>query len=394
MIIQRKLEKEVLGALEYHPAVVLLGPRQVGKTTLARVISKTTPSIYIDLESSEDIRKLDNPLDFFSYHTGKLIILDEVQRIPGLFNILRGVIDKRRVEGFRSKQFLLLGSASRDLLKQSSESLAGRVCYMELLGLNALEIDDFSNLRSLWLRGGFPESYLNLSDVQAMNWLSNMIHTYLERELPQLGVRVSSQQFLHLWTMMAHAQGENLNSLKLADNIGVSSKTINHYIDLLESLLLVRRLEPLFVNTKKRLVKSPRIYIRDTGILHCLLNVYNYDALLSHTIVGKSWEGFVIENIQSILPFGVHSYFYRTQRGAEIDLLIQFMDGETWAVEIKCSSSPQTARGFTQSCENLQVQQRYIVYRGDDEYPTRNNTVVISLRNFMKKLIEKNMRRN
>ncbi|MBL4612148.1 MAG: ATP-binding protein, partial [Emcibacter sp.] len=329
--ITDKLEQTV----QRVPAVALLGSRQVGKTTLAHTIARDRPSIYLDLESPSDLIKLSDPETFLYQHNDKLIILDEIQRAPDLFMVLRGLIDKNRREGRKAEQFLLLGSASMDLLRQSSESLAGRISYLEMTGFNLLEIPitEPKDIHKIWLRGGFPDSYLADTDANSMIWLEDMIRTYLERDIPQMGFRVSATRLRRLWTMLAHLQGENINYSTLGGNLEVDGKTISHYLDILVDLLLVRRLEPWHTNVKKRLIKSPRFYIRDSGILHRLLNISDYNALLSNPVLGKSWEGFVVENILSILPSGIGRYFYRTAAGAEIDLVLKISSTEIWAIE-------------------------------------------------------------
>jgi predicted AAA+ superfamily ATPase len=382
--VANRLEESVVRT----PAVALLGARQVGKTTLAQMIAMHRPSIYLDLESPEDLVKLSDPAAFLSLHSDKLVILDEIQRVPDLFMVLRGLIDKNRQAGRRGEQFLLLGSASMDLLRQSSESLAGRISYIEMSGLNLLEVSAGkpAALRELWLRGGFPDSYLADTDAFSMIWLENLIRTYLERDIPQMGFRVPANRLRRLWTMLAHLQGETINFSQLAGNLEVDGKTVSHYIDILVDLLLVRRLEPWYANVKKRLVKSPRFYIRDSGIVHRLLGISDYDALLSNPVVGKSWEGFAIENILSVLPSGVEAYFYRTSAGAEIDLVLKLSSNELWAVEIKKGTVPKLTRGFHQACEDVRATHKYVVYGGDDEFPVKHETTVISLERLMAQL--------
>ncbi len=383
-IVTSKLEK----AINHVPAVALLGARQIGKTTLARAVSKGRPSIYLDLESPEDLLKLSDPATFLSSHSDKLIILDEIQRAPDLFMVLRGIIDKNRRAGRKNRQFLLLGSASMDLLRQSSESLAGRISYIEMSGLNLLEVfKNKGDLKKLWLRGGFPESYLSEDDSLSMSWLENMIRTYLERDIPQMGFKIPATRLRRLWTMLAHLQGEVVNFSKLASNLEVDGKTVSHYIDILTDLLLVRRLEPWHVNVKKRLVKSPRLYVKDSGILHRLLGILNHDSLLSNPVLGKSFEGFVIENILSVVPSGTESYFYRTAAGAEIDLVLKISSKELWAIEIKNGVAPKIGKGFYQACEDIKATHRYVVYGGDDEFPIQDNVTVISLQKMMLKFV-------
>jgi predicted AAA+ superfamily ATPase len=260
-----------------------------------------------------------------------------------------------------------------------------------MTGFNLLEVPaaNPADIPRIWLRGGFPESYLAATDAFSMAWLEDLIRTYLERDIPQLGFRISATRLRRLWTMLAHLQGESVNFSSLAGNLEVDSKTVSRYIDILVDLLLVRRLEPWHVNVKKRLVKSPRFYVRDSGILHRLLAISDYDALLSNPILGKSWEGFVIENILSILPATTAAYFYRTAAGAEIDLVLRISSTETWAIEIKSGSAPKIKPGFYTACEDVQATHRYVVYGGDDEFPVKHNTTMISLRKLMLKLQDK-----
>jgi len=369
------------------PAVALPGARQVGKTTLAKTIAKDIDSIYLDLEAHEDLLKLSDPTSFLSGHADKLVILDEIQRSPELFLVLRGLIDKSREQGRRAGQFLLLGSASIDLMRQSSESLAGRISYIEMSGLNLAEIDrNQQHRQTLWLRGGFPDSYLAADDDVAMDWLENLIRTYLERDIPQMGFRVPAARLRRLWTMLAHLQGETINYSKLASNLEVDAKTVSHYIDILTDLLLVRRLEPWHTNVKKRLVKSPRYYVRDSGILHRLLGINSYDTLLSNPVLGKSWEGFAVENILSVLPSRAESYFYRTAAGAEVDLVIKMPSSEIWAIEIKHGVAPKIGKHYSQTCDDVGAAHKYILYGGNDEFAVGNDVKIISLPGLMKRL--------
>ena len=389
-MLERWIADKLEQTMRYTPAVALLGPRQVGKTTLAQTVAKSRSALYLDLENPEDLLKLSDPSAFLSLHGDKLIIVDEIQRFPDLFMVLRGLIDKNRRAGRKGEQYLLLGSASMDLLRQSSESLAGRISYIELSGLNVLEVPSTKpeDIQKLWLRGGFPESYLAETDSISMDWLENLIRTYLERDVPQMGFRVSAARLRRLWTMLAHLQGEGVNFSKLGSNLEVDGKTIAGYIDILVDLLLVRRLEPWHANVKKRLVKSPHFYVRDSGILHRLLGIGDYDSLLSNPILGKSWEGFVIENIISVLPSQVEVYFYRTAVGAEIDLLLKLSSKELWAIEIKNSVAPKIKKGFHLACEDVRATRKYVVYGGVDEFPIGNGTVVISLKSLLRKLQE------
>ena len=384
------IKRFIADALDKHltqvPAVALLGARQVGKTTLAKSITKDVNAVYLDLEAPEDLLKLSDPGSFLGAHNDKLIILDEIQRAPDLFMVLRGIIDQNRQRGRKSGQFLLLGSASMELLRQSSESLAGRIRYIEMGGLNALETGrDAAGHQKLWLRGGFPDSYLAGDDEASMDWLEDLIRTYLERDVPQMGFRIPAGRLRRLWTMLAHGQGEPANHTKLAGNLEIGGKTVGHYMDILTDLLLLRRLEPWHANVKKRLVKTPRHYIRDSGIQHRLLGIGSYDDLLSNPVLGKSWEGFVIENIHSVLPRHAETYYYRTAAGAEIDLLIKMPSSEIWAIEIKHGMAPKLGKHFNRICEDVGAHQKYVIYGGDDEFPVGNDVTVTSLAKFMGK---------
>lgn len=386
-MLKRQITTKLQAMIARVPAVALLGARQVGKTTLAKTLAKGINSIYLDLEAPQDLLKLSDPVSFLSMHNDKLVILDEIQRSPELFPVLRGLIDKNRERGRRAGQFLLLGSASMDLLRQSSESLAGRISYIEMSGLNLAEIDgNQQDRQTLWLRGGFPDSYLAADDDLAMDWLENLIRTYLERDVPQMGFRVPAARLRRLWTMLAHLQGETVNYSKLGANLEVDAKTVSNYIDILTDLLLVRRVEPWHANVKKRLVKSPRYYVRDSGILHRLLGINSYDALLSNPVLGKSWEGFVVENILSVLPSRAETYFYRTAAGAEIDLVIKMPSSELWAIEIKHGVAPKLGKHYSQTCDDVGATHKYILYGGDDEFPVGNDVKIISLPGLMEKL--------
>ena len=392
---KRERTERIINRLGQNPTVAILGPRQIGKTTLAHEVSKIKsqngpPSIYLDLENPEDFQKLQDPAPYLAQHADKLIILDEVQRYPDLFNSLRGIIDQRRREGRGNGRFLILGSATNDLLKQSSESLAGRIHYTELAGLNPFEIESPGGepLQQLWMRGGFPDSYAATGDQASYDWRQNFIRTYLERDIPQLGPRIPATTLMRFWTMLAHTQGELLNASKLASALGVESVTISRYIDLMSDLLLVRRLEPWHGNVKKRLVKSPRVYVRDSGLVHSLLRINDYEELSGHPIRGKSWEGFVIETILNALPAGVYASFYRTAAGAEIDLVISFGLDEHWAIEIKASHTPALEKGFHMACADIKAKQKFVIYTGEDKFPARHNTEILSLAHFIEILKE------
>ena len=367
-------------SLKHNPAVVILGPRQVGKTTLAHTFSANIDATYIDLEDPSDLAKLDDPGFYLQQQQGKLVIIDEVQRKPELFPVLRSQIDKNRQMGFRSGQFLLLGSASNQLLYQSSESLAGRVSYQELFPLNLTEVGT-PYLHDLWVKGGFPDAFL--AGEHHPEWCQNFIKTYLERDIPMLGSRIPAETLRRFWTMLAHNQGQLFNASRLGAGLGVSGQATARYLDLMVDLMLVRRLPPWFANVKKRLVKSPKIYVRDSGILHTLLHVQNLDDLLGNPIVGASWEGFVLENILSHTDHSITPYFYRTSSGAEIDLLLDF-GSEQWAIEIKRSTAPKLSKGFYLACDDLKPSRKFLVYPGDETYTSSPDITVLPLAEILK----------
>ena len=376
--VHRHLLAQLTDELQHSPAVALLGPRQVGKTTLALEATKTIPSIYLDLESDRDIGKLAQPELYLADHLDKLVILDEVHRLPGLFPLLRGLIDQARRNGKRAGQYLLLGSASLDLLQQSGETLAGRIAYLEL-GTLTIQETGAAQANALWLRGGFPESLAAPSDTRSLRWRQNFIRAYLERDIPQFGPRIPADTLRRFWTMLAHHQGGLLNVAQLARNIGVDVKTARGYIDLLCALLLVRRLMPWHNNAGKRLVKAPKVYVRDSGLVHALLDIETREALLGHPVVGASWEGFVIENLLSCAPDSVQSFFYRSSGGAEVDLLLAWPSGELWAIEIKRSLSPKVERGFHAACDDLKPSRKLVVYPGNEVIPLGNDVRAVPL---------------
>ena len=384
-MIQRYVAPLLQEYLDEFPAVALVGPRQVGKATLALETADQYTAIYLDLEADADRIKLSDPVLYLSKYPDELLILDEVHRLPNLFQNLRGLIDQRRRQGKRNGSFLLLGSASIDLLRQSGESLAGRIAYLELTPLHLLEIDA-THADILWLRGGFPDSYLSRTDAASLRWRLNFIRTYLERDIPQFGPRIPAETLRRFWTMLAHAQGGPFNASKLAGNLGVDGKTTARYLDLLVDLLLVRRLPPWHKNVGKRLIKSPKVYVRDTGLVHALLGLEQLDDVLGHPVVGASWEGFVIENILSVVPDTVIANFYRTSGGAEVDLVLSFPRKEVWAIEIKRSLSPHVEKGFYYACEDVNATKRFVVYPGIDRFPLSPNIEVISLIEMMKEV--------
>jgi predicted AAA+ superfamily ATPase len=382
-MIHRRLLPEIASALVEVPAVALLGPRQVGKTTLALEVAESRPSVYLDLESEADRAKLAEPELYLSRHADKLVIFDEIQRAPRLFQSLRGLIDAGRRSGKGRRtgngRFLVLGSASIDLLKQSSETLAGRIRYLDLAPLDAGEVGH-DRLDALWLRGGFPDSLLADNDAASLRWRSDFIRTYLERDIPQLGPRIPAETLRRFWTMLSHQQGALLNAAALARALAVDGKTVAAYLDLLVDLLLVRRLAPWHGNVKKRLVKSPKVYVRDSGLVHALLGIGDQEALLGHPVAGGSWEGLAIESLFAAAPEGTEAYFFRTAAGAEIDLLLK-RPGERkpWAIEIKRGLAPKLERGFHHACTSVEPSHRRVVYSGSERFPLADNVDAISL---------------
>jgi len=380
-MIPRRLEPVVQERLSHLPAVVLLGPRQSGKTTLAHAIAAERDSIYLDLESPVDREKLADASFYLSRHEDKVVILDEVQRLPELFSTLRGLIDQGRRRGRTAGRFLLLGSASADLLRQS-ETLAGRVAYIELSPFDVLETPDDQRDR-LWVRGGFPESFLAVDESRSFAWRQDFIRAYLERDIPQLGPRIPATTLYRFWTMLAHVQGGLFNAAQLARGLSVDGKTVARYLDLMADLLLVRRLQPFQANIGKRLVKSPKVYVRDSGIVHALLNIGSHEALLGHPVAGASWEGFVVENLMAAAPPRTVPLFYRTAAGAEIDLLLEMPGHGIWAIEIKHGLTARPEKGFFVACDDLEPTRRFVVNSGTERYAVSAGLEAIGLRDLM-----------
>ena len=380
-MIDRHLQDLLVRLLARNPAVVLTGPRQVGKTTLALGIADERDAVYVDLERPSHLQRVSDIEEYCDANADKLLIFDEVHRIPGLFAPLRSIIDDRRRAGKRTGLFLLLGSASLDLLRQSSETLAGRVAHCELHPVGVGEVTP-RDMRKLWCRGGFPESFLATDDAQSLDWRLDFVRSYLERDIPQLGSRIPAETLRRFWTMLAHNQSQLHNAAALGRGLDVDGVTIARYLDLLVDLLLVRRLEPWTSNLGRRLVKAPRVYIRDSGICHALLGVETTDDLLGHPVVAGSWEGFVVENIIRVLPGRASWGFYRTSGGAEVDLVVETGSGELWVVEIKLSSAPKLSKGFYSACEDLKPDRRFVVRGGvgePDDYPIGGGIRVMTL---------------
>lgn len=384
--VPRRLQESTQTALAAQAGVVLLGPRQVGKTTLALRIAKERDTAYFDLENPESVSVLADPRSVLAAHQDRLVVLDEVQRLPGLFLTLRGLIDRYRSQSLGRGHFLLLGSSSPDLLRQSAESLAGRVAYRELGPLDAGEVG-IAAADSLWLRGGFPGSFLAADDTASFDWRLDFVRTYLERDIPTFDARLPASTLRRLWTMLAHLQGQTLNVSRLASSLGINVRTLNRYIDLLEDLLLLRRLQPWSGNVHKRLVRSPRLYLRDSGIVHALLGLRTFEDVLAHPVAGPSWEGFVVENLLSILPSWIHPLHFRTHSGAEVDLVLEFGPTRCWAVEIKRSTSRvRPSRGFHVACDDLRAERRIVVYGGADAFPQPGGVETLPLHSLMEEL--------
>jgi uncharacterized protein len=391
MMIPRASKARLLDLLRRFPAVALLGPRQAGKTTLALSLEEQLKpqALYLDLELPSDRAKLADPELYLSQHRDRLVILDEIHRLPGIFQTLRSVIDRRRRAGRKTSQFLLLGSASIHLMRQSAETLAGRIAYLELTPFTAAEVRGTSSHApdTLWLRGGFPESFLADDDEGSFEWRTAFIQTYLERDVPALGPRVPAETLRRFWQMLAHNQGQMLNGAQLAAGLGVSGHTVARYLDILLDLLLVRRLQPWASNVGKRLVRSPKVYVRDSGLVHALLGIHTLEELLGHPVVGPSWEGMLIENILTSLPAAVRPWFYRTSAGAEIDLVLEFGSKNIWAIEIKRSiSNPVPSKGFYIGCADLKVARQIVLYAGKESYRSDPRTEVMSSDQFVEEL--------
>lgn len=389
MMIKRVMEQTVLSALAAFPVIALLGPRQVGKTTTALAVAGSIEraSLYLDLERDSDRNKLTDAELYLSQQGGKLVILDEVQRRPDLFPLLRSLVDERIRAGERVGHFLVLGSASRDLLQQSSESLAGRIAYLELSPFSLTELmrnEASVDLNRLWLRGGFPDSYLAQDDQTSWDWRTNFIATYLERDIPQLGPRLPAERMRRFWTMLAYDQGAQLNAARLASSLGVSGRTVRTYLDVLTDLYMVRQLPPWSGNSRKRLVKTPKVYVRDSGLVLRLTNISDLETLLGHPLCGASWEGFAVESLLAHLPDSWTATYYRTSAQAEIDLVLEGPHRRVLALEVKRTLTPKVSKGFYLGCEDIGVTERYYVIPEGERYPLGHDTEAIALRDLVR----------
>jgi predicted AAA+ superfamily ATPase len=393
MMIERSLERQIIQALNTVPVVSILGPRQVGKTTLALEMANNKLDkevVYLDLELDSDLAKLNEPEDYLKRFNNKLLIIDEVQRKPDLFRVLRSLVDIRKRGGERAGHFLLLGSASRDLLQHSTETLAGRIRYLELSPFSIPEVYQHDpeglDIDRLWLRGGFPDSYLASTEDESWDWRSDFIATYVERDIPLMGPKVPAARMKRFWSMLAHWHGQQVNMSSLGKSLEVDHKTIRSYLDILTDFFMVRQLQPWSGNTKKRLVKSPKVYIRDSGILHRLLNISDHETLLGHPVLGTSWEGFVLESIISSLSSKWQYSYYRTSSQAEIDLILEGPKREVIAIEVKRSSSPKVTKGFHLASEDIKATKKFVIYSGQDRFQLKDDTKVISLNTFLSEI--------
>ena len=384
--LDRRLHSSIEDTLAEQSAVGLLGPRQVGKTTLARRIARDRQAVYFDLENPEDQAVLSDPRSQLAKYGDRLVVLDEVQRMPGLFQVLRGLIDDYRHASQGEGRFLILGSSSPDLLRQTAESLAGRIAYRELKPFDLHEVggDDAGRL---WLRGGFPGAWLAASERASFRWRRDFIRTYLERDIPFFNARLPAETLRRLWTMLAHNQGAPFNAARLASSLSVDVRTLQRYVDLLVDLLLLRRLASWAGNVGKRLTRAPRFYLRDSGVAHALLGLRTVEDVLAHPVAGGSWEGFVIENLLAVAPSWTQPFYYRTQAGAEVDLVLEFDPARRWAIEIKRSvSAPAPSKGFHVACADLNAARRIVVYGGARCFPQAGGIETMPVSRLMEEL--------
>ncbi len=369
-MIKRYIQKTIEHSIRTYPVVGIIGPRQVGKTTFVKMLKARVgkKTVYLDLELPSDLNKLSDPQLYLEQFTDSLVIIDEIQRMPSLFALLRALVDRKKSAG----RFLILGSASPELIKHASDTLAGRIIYHELTPF-ILPETGFPHFKQLWVRGGYPLSYLSQNEDDSFSWRESFVRTYLEMDIPQLGIHIPAMQLRMFWTMLAYSHGQLWNANKISNSIGLSAPTVRRYLDILEDTFIIRQLQPYHLNIKKRLIKSPKVYIRDSGLLHALLHLRYFEDINSNPSLGSSWEGFVIEQIIATLPDGWGVYFYRTNAGAEIDLLLVNRKNEPIAVEIKYSSSPKVSKGFWNAFEDLSCKQGFIIYPGKESYPVARN---------------------
>jgi uncharacterized protein len=387
-MITRTLQADISRLLKAFPAVCILGPRQVGKTTLAKTLAGTfkKAALYLDLENPLDQRRLADPFTFLTDNADRCIILDEIQVMPHLFAVLRSVIDANR----RNGKFILLGSASPQLVKGVSESLAGRIAYRELTPLNILELPDSINKNKHWLRGGFPSSLLNRSEAMATEWMNGFIRSYIERDLTVLfGVEFTASITTKLLSMLAHTHGQVWNAEMISRSIGITGPTVNRYIEFLQGAYLIHKLQPFHINTKKRLVKAPKIYIRDSGMLHAISNIGKMNTLRGHPIAGNSWEGYVVEQVLQAMPAGLQLYYYRTQAGAECDIVLARGVHPIASIEVKLNNAPTITKGYYQSIDDLKTKKNFVVVPDVENYKTTNGILICNVADFMKNHLPK-----
>jgi predicted AAA+ superfamily ATPase len=385
MFLERILQPEIIKRLHHYPVVGIIGSRQIGKTTLVKQmiphIDKDT--IYLDLESIADFQKLENPELYFQQHIDKCVIVDEIQNKPDLFPILRSVIDKDRIPG----RFIILGSASPYLLRQSSESLAGRISYLQLHPMNLNEVSEKVDMFGHWFKGGYPLSLLNPDQEISNLWLDDFINSYIQRDLPALGLSSNPILTRRLWIMLSHLNGQILNYSDIGRSLQISSPSVKNYIDYFENSFLIKRLEPFFINIKKRIVKSPKIYLTDTGILHRLLNITDFEGLQAYPMIGYSWEGYVFNQLMTLLNPGIELHFYRTKDGSEVDLV--FVKGlqPIATAEIKYTSTPSLSAGNTRAINTLGADNNFVITPASEDYLMRENVRVCSLPEFLSKYL-------
>jgi hypothetical protein len=373
MLTRSKYLRDLETAARRSPITALLGPRQVGKTTLARLVTANQPVTFFDLESLPDQRRLQNPELMLGGLQG-LVVLDEIQQMPELFSTLRVLVDRPENQA----RFIILGSASPQLIRNASESLAGRVEFIELNGFNISETG-CEAWETLWLRGGFPRSFLAASEEDSLAWREGFIRTFLERDLPQLGISIPSTAIRRFWTMLAHYHGQTWNASELSRSMGLSDKTVRSYLDILSGAFMVRQLQPWFENLGKRQVRSPKIYLRDSGLLHSLLNIPDSQTLFGHPKVGASWEGYAIEQVLSILRPN-EAFFWATHGAAELDLLF-FANGKRYGIEVKFSEAPEVTRSMQIALQDLGLNHLWVIYPGEHSYPVHEQITVCPLSN-------------
>ena len=387
-MIDRRLYPEIVYLMKHFPAVAILGARQVGKTTLARQIAAKhkKPVLYLDLENPLDVRRLADPYTFLTENKNRLIIIDEVQTIPSLFSVLRSVIDENRKNG----RFILLGSASPELVKGVSESLAGRIAYRELSPVNYKELSEDIPRNKHWLRGGFPPALLSRTDKAATEWMTGFAKSYIERDLSKLfGVEFSSSVISRLLSMLSHINGSVWNAEMIARSLGVTAPTVNRYMDFLEGAFLIHRLPAFHINTRKRLVKAPKVYIRDSGLLHNLSSVQTMNQLKGHPIAGSSWEGYMVEQVNQLKPKDTELYYYRTQAGAELDMVIAKGIKPLACIEVKMNNAPVITKGNYQSFADLKTKKNFVVVPDVDQYKTKEGIIICNMDTLLTKHLSK-----